>query len=235
MSERVAVVLLAHNEADTIEAEIRAFDETIVQRLPGAELIVAEDGSRDGTRDRIVKVAGEVPLRVVGGTERLGYTKAVEGALRSTDADWVFLCDGGAKHPPADFWPMWNARHGYDLLSGLKTNRQDQWYRQMLTVGFNVFLRILFGYHVYDADSGIRLFRRPVVDAVLRRTLTFVGFCSSEIVLRSIAAGFRYGEVPVSYRQRSGESRGIPVNRIPKVIRQGMIDLFALRRELGKR
>ncbi len=235
MSERVAVVLLAHNEVDTIGAEIRAFYQTIVQRLPGSELIVAEDGSRDGTRDRIVETAREIPLRVVGGTERLGYTRAVEGALRATDADWVFLCDGGAKHDPADFWPMWNARARFDLISGHKTNRQDQWYRQLMTAGFNLVLRLLFGHEVYDADSGIRLLKRPVVDAVLHRTLTFSGFCSSEIVLRSIAAGFRYGEVPVSYQQRSGESRGIPLNRMPKIIRQGLVDLFALRRELGSR
>lgn len=235
MSERVAIVLLAHNEADTIGSEIRAFHETIVQRLPGAEMIVAEDGSRDGTRDRILEAGREIPLRVVGGSERLGYTKAVEGALRTTDADWVFLCDGGAKHDPADFWPMWNARDRFDLISGRKTNRRDQWYRQLMTAGFNLVLRLLFGHEVYDADSGIRLLKRPAVDAILARTLTFVGFCSSEIVLRSIASGFRYGEVPVSYRQRAGESRGIPLHRLPKIIRQGLVDLFALRRELGPR
>jgi dolichol-phosphate mannosyltransferase len=235
MSERVAVLLLAHNEADTIAVEIRAFQETIVQRLPGAELIVAEDGSRDGTRERIEDVAREIPLRVVGGRERLGYTRAVEGALRSTDAEWVFLCDGGAKHDPEDFWALWNVRDRFDLIAGRKTGRRDQWYRRLLTVGFNFVLRLLFGHDVHDADSGIRLLRRPVVDGVLHHTLTFTGFCSTEIVLRSIAAGFRYGEVPVSYRQRSGPSRGIPLNRLPKVIWQGLVDLFALRRELHAR
>jgi dolichol-phosphate mannosyltransferase len=129
----VSVILLAHNEAATIEGEIRDFHRTIVARLPGAELIVAEDGSRDGTRDRIVDIAREIPLRVTGATERLGYTRAVVQAVAETTRPWVFLCDGGLKHDPADFWGLWEVRDRYDLLVGRRTNREDQSYRQLLT------------------------------------------------------------------------------------------------------
>lgn len=232
MQERVDVILLAHNEAETIREEIRAFHDAIVARLPDARLIIAEDGSRDGTRARILEAAADVPLRAVGGEERLGYTRAVEGALRAAEGTWVFLCDAGMKHDPGDFWSMWSARDRFDIIVGRKTGRQDQWYRRLLTVGFNVLVRLLFGHEVFDIDSGMRLLRRPVVDATLRRGLRFRGFASTEVGLLAIAAGFRYGEVPISYRQRAGESRGIPMRSIPKVIWRGVGDLLALRREL---
>ena len=119
----VAAVLLAHNEADTIQDEIRAFHEAIVARIPGAELVVAEDGSRDGTRDRILEMAREVPLRVTGGAERLGYARAVMGAVASTTTPWVFLCDGGLKHDPQDFWRLWAVRERYDYVAGRRTGR----------------------------------------------------------------------------------------------------------------
>lgn len=233
MGEHLAVIILAHNEAETIVAELRAFHAAIVQRHPDAELIVAEDGSGDGTRDRILELARELPLRVIGGAERLGYTRAVEGALRAGDADWIFLCDAGLKHDPHDFWRMWNERSRFDLISGRKTKRQDQWYRRFFTFGFNLLVRQMFGCEVFDSDSGMRLLRRPVVETMLRRGLTFRGFSSTEIVLRAIAAGYRYGEVPVSYRERAGESRGIPVRAIPRIILRGVRDLLALRRELS--
>ena len=160
-----------------------------MSRLP-AELIVAEDGSKDGTRARILEVGRELPLRVVGAEERLGYT------------------------------------------AGRKTARQDQWYRRLLTVGFNGFVRAVFGVEVFDCDSGMRLMSRAVVEATLRRGLTFRGFCSAEIVLRTIASGFRYGEVAITYGRRAGESRGIPLRSMPKVIMRGVRDLLTLRSEL---
>lgn len=227
----VSVVLLAHNEADTIRQEIRAFHDAVVTRLPGAELIMAEDGSRDGTRARILEVAREVPLRVTGAEERLGYARAVAGAVAAATQPWIFLCDGGLKHDPDDFWKLWAARDRFDYVAGRKSNREDQWYRQFFTWGFNLFIRQLFDYDVFDSDSGMRLMSRRVAEDIVPR-MTFKGFCSSEIVIRSIAAGLRYGEVPIAYRQRAGESRGLPTAKIPKAIAAAVKDLLRLRREL---
>jgi len=48
-NEPVSVIMVAFNEAETIEAEVLSFYRAIVERLPGSEFIVAEDGSRDRT------------------------------------------------------------------------------------------------------------------------------------------------------------------------------------------
>lgn len=228
----VSVVLLAHNEAATIREEVRAFHDVIVSRIPGAELIVAEDGSRDGTRERIVEASREIPLRLVGGDERLGYRRAVLGAIAAATKPWIFLCDGGLKHEPRDFWRFWAVRDEYDIIVGRKTNREDHLHRRVLTFGFNFMLRQMFGVEVYDADSGMRLLNRRVVDDVVNRRLTFNGFVSTEIVLRSIFQGLRYGEVPIAYRMRAGESRALPPRKIPIAVRGVMTDLLRLRREL---
>lgn len=227
----VSVVLLAHNEADTIKQEVRAFYDLIVRRIPNGELIVAEDGSRDGTRDRIVEVANEIPLRITGAAERLGYARAVAGAVREATQPWILLCDGGMKHDPNDFWRFWDVRDRYDYVAGRKTNRQDQWQRRIFTWGYNLVMRQLFDYDLFDADSGMRLMNRRVADQIVPQT-TFKNFTSSEIVLRSLHAGLRYGEVPISYRQRVGESRGMPPSKIPRAIAGAIGDLLRLRREL---
>lgn len=228
----VTVVLLAHNEASVIGSEIRAFHERIIRRLPTAELVVAEDGSRDGTRERIREVAEEVPLRLLGGAERLGYQKAVLNALQSTSSDWVCLFDSGLKHDPGDFWKLWDVRDRYDLVLGYRTNREDQWYRQFFTYGLNFVVRRLFGVAYRDCDTGMRLIRRPLVTAILESKPFFTGFGSTEIVLRAHSAGFRIAEIPTSYRQRKGASRGIPVRAIPRLILRVVKDLWRLRREL---
>jgi glycosyltransferase AglD len=228
----VSVVLLAHNEASVIADEIRSFNAAIIERLPESELVVAEDGSRDGTRERIAAVADEIPLRLLGSAERLGYRRAVLNTLSATSSEWIFLCDSGLKHDPADFWKLWNARHGYDLIVGSRTSRSDQWYRRLFTAGFNILVRSLFDTPLLDSDSGLRLMRRSVANAVVASDLFFRNFSSTEIALRALAAGFRCTEVPVSYRQRVGESRGMPLRGIPKSILGAVSDLRRLRREL---
>lgn len=231
----VSIVLLAHNEAEVIGREIRSFHGEIVSKVPGAELVIAEDGSRDGTRERIAEAGREIPLRLVGGTaERLGYKGGVLNALRAVDSDWVCLCDSGLKHDPADFWKLWQAREGNDLVLGYRTNRQDQWYRRFFTIAFNLVVRALFPTKIRDADTGLRLLRRPVVDLVLERGLQFRGFSSTEVVLVAQAAGFRCVEVPVSYAQRVGESRGVPVRSIGRAVVRAVVDLWRLRSELRR-
>ena len=231
-ADAVSIVLLAHNEADTIQQEIRDFYRTIVRRLPDCEFIVAEDGSRDGTRTRIEQVRPEIPLRLIGGTERLGYSKAVLGAVAAASRPWIFLCDSGLKHDPEDFWKLWQVRHSYDLIIGRKVNRRDQLHRRLLTIGYNFLLRMLFAYNVHDVDSGMRLFNRQVVERVINDRLTFRGFVSTEIVLRSIHRGLRYAEMPVSYRLRAGRSRALPVRRLPGAILSVLRDLWGLKHEL---
>ncbi|MEK6376166.1 MAG: glycosyltransferase [Acidobacteriota bacterium] len=76
-SEPVSYVLLAHNEASTIEQELRAIDAAVIRRLPGSELIVAEDGSSDGTRGVIEGLREELCLRLVVSNERKGSMKAI--------------------------------------------------------------------------------------------------------------------------------------------------------------
>jgi glycosyltransferase involved in cell wall biosynthesis len=229
----VSVILLAHNEAQSIGQELQAVHDLVVRRLPDCELIVAEDGSVDGTRERLLELSAEIPFRLVGGRERLGYGRALVGAIRSATRPWIFMCDGGLKHDAADFWRLYEARESYDLVVGRKTNRRDQLHRRFFTWGLNLFLRLYFGVAVRDADSGMRLLNRRVVEEVTDRPMIFRGFNGSEIVLRAIARGLRYGEVPISYRTRVGQSSGLPAKRIPRAIARLLSDARALRRELA--
>ena len=234
-SELVSVILLAHNEAPTIQREIAAFSDAVLRHLPHHEFILAEDGSVDGTRARIEEVRQTYDLKVVGAVERLGYARAVRNAVANARGEFVFACDAGEKHDPADFWKLYGHRHDADLIVGRKTNRTDQLYRRVLTYGLNLYVRALFGVRAFDVDSGIRLYNRRVIEEVLANPLHFRGFISTEIAVRAVSRGLRYLEVPVSYRQRAGESRGLPVRSMPGQITRLFADTWALKKELAAR
>jgi glycosyltransferase involved in cell wall biosynthesis len=228
----VSVILLAHNEAATIERELTGFHEAIVAKLPGSELIVAEDGSTDGTTEIIQRLEGTLHVVHRFSATRLGYARALREAVLAAKNDWVFFSDTGLKHDPHDFWKLYERIGDTDLIVGRKTNRSDQLYRRALTLSFNTYLRLYFDLdNIFDADSGFRLFNRKVIDAVFRKEVTFKSLVGSEIVLRTIFAGLRYAEVPVSYSLRVGESKGMPPRTIARQIWRVVGDLAKLKRE----
>lgn len=228
----VSVVVNVYNEAETIEAEIREIQDKIVSRLPGSEFIVAEDGSTDGTKEIIVRLVGELGIKHSTGLERKGYTKALRDAFALAKNPYIFFSDTGNKHDSADFWKLYGYRQPDGLVVGVKTNRTDQLYRRLLTWSYNRLLSWYFGVKVKDSDSGFRLYGREVVRKVFNEPWVNKDLIASEIVLRIIYSGFYFKEVPVSYRQRQGESRGLPLKKIPRIVLQLLAKLPRLKREL---
>jgi glycosyltransferase involved in cell wall biosynthesis len=235
-NDPVSLIMVAFNEAETIEAEVLSFHRAIVERLPGSELIVAEDGSRDRTPQILKELAARIGIIHLTSTERKGYKRALLDAVFAARNPYMFFSDSGGKHNPEEFWKLYALRQDYDLLVGRKTDRRDQLYRQWLTWSYNFAMRTYFGFpEIRDADSGFRLFNRAVVDRVLRRDLICRNLIASEIALRTIACGLRYGEVEISYNMRAGVSRGLPPAKIPSVILGALRAMVTLKAEFRGR
>ena len=231
-NEPISLIMVAFNEAETIEAEVLHFHRAIVEKLPGSEFIVAEDGSKDGTGEILKELAARIGIIHLTSRERKGYKRALLDAVLSARNPYIFFSDSGGKHDPEEFWKLYARRKEFDLVVGRKTNRKDQLYRRCLTWTYNFVIRNYFGFEeIRDADSGFRLFDRAVVDCVLRRNLICRNLVASEIVLRTIASGLRYGEVEVSYNMRSGTSRGLPPAKIPSVAWNALRSMGTLKAE----
>ena len=230
-ADRVSLILLSYNEARTIEREARGFLQDVVGRLPGSELIVAEDGSTDGTTEILRSLASSTRGLVhLHGDRRKGYARSLIDAVSSARNPYIFYCDTGLKFRPEDFWKVYQRRAEFDLVTGHRVGRTDQYYRRVLTCVYNLLLRLTFRGNIHDADSGFKLFNRCVVDQVFPH-LGFKDLVGSELVLRTIRAGLRYAEVPVDYLPRRGESRGLPLRKIPLTIAVAVRNLIALKKE----
>jgi glycosyltransferase involved in cell wall biosynthesis len=219
MNEPVSVIINVFNEGDTIDHEVRDIHAKIISKIPGSELIIAEDGSNDGTHEIIQGLAKELP-NVIHSTsiERKGYTKAFRDAVNLAKNPWVFFSDTGGKNDFADFYKLYEIRKGADLVIGTRHGRTDQLYRQALTWGYNKLLRLYFGVGVTDADSGFRLYNTALLKQVANQQWVFKNLISSEIVIRLHFMKAVIIETPVLYRQRKGVSRGLPPKKIPSVI-----------------
>ncbi len=219
----VSVLLLAFNEREVIEGVVRECWTKVVQKLPGSELIVAEDGSTDGTSELLRELAKELPIRLVQSRDRKGYTRALRDALGLAEKELVFFSDSSGKHDPGDFWLLYDALGDGDMVIGYKHPRRDPFYRIVLTRAFNGLVNLYFGVRFRDINSGFRLMRRRAVERVLRDEWRMKHLISFELTLRMALRGLKVVQAPVSHRGREhGPSRGLPIKKIPEAVAQAL-------------
>ncbi len=229
----VSVIVNVFNEADTIEHELREIHAHVVQKLPGSEVIVAEDGSTDGTKDILERLKSELGIIHSTSTERKGYARAFRDAVALARHPYIFFSDTGGKQDFAEFWKLYEHCDRYGIVSGMRAGRRDQLYRRLMTWTYNFLLRRYFHVKLYDADAGFRIYQAPVLRKIANETWVNRHLISSELALRAIYSGFEIKEVPVLYRQRAGTSRGLPPGKIPKVIASVVGNFSRLKHELA--
>ncbi|KAF0134131.1 MAG: hypothetical protein FD145_887 [Candidatus Saganbacteria bacterium] len=231
----ITLIMNAYNEAETIENEVRSFHENIISKIPGSQFIIAEDGSTDGTSEILERLASEIGIIHSTSKERKGYTKALKDAFKLAKTSYIFFSDSGGKHNPQDFWKLYPFCKSNDLVIGVKTSRNDQWYRKLLTWAYNLLLSYYFGVKLSDADSGFRIYSKRAVDKIFNEEWINKELIASEITLRAVFSGFTVKETPISYNQRKGESRGLPLKKIPSVIIRVLFNFPKLKNELNSR
>jgi glycosyltransferase involved in cell wall biosynthesis len=215
---------------------LRELHAKVATRVPNVEIVVAEDGSTDGTPEILARLAPELGIHLVSSRARKGYTRAVKDALAQARREWVFFLDSDGQHEPDDVFAMAALAEGEraDIVTGVKTPRQDPWPRLLLSRGLRIADRVLLGADFQDANCGFRLMRRAVVERLLPQIDKLPLFVNTELLLRARAAGFRVVEMPVRHYARSeGGSRGLPPARIPGEVYKLVRGLFALRAELA--
>ena len=220
-----------YNEADIIEKSIRSYYNELKGKIE-FEMIIAEDGSTDGTKKILRKLENELKIRVYLDDKRKGVLRAFKEALRYPKYDWIFLVDSDYQFDPKNFWKLLPYTRDYDIILGLKVRRKDPLYRIVLSKGFNFLLRFFFNVPFHDMDTGFKLIHKNIIKKILN-DVHILHYFTSELVVRSYYEGFRIVEVPVSHwKRKKGSSNVFPIRRIPLVIVEELIALHKFRKEL---
>jgi glycosyltransferase involved in cell wall biosynthesis len=232
----VSIVLLAHNEAEVIESVIRGFHEAVVSKIPGSEIIVAEDGSTDGTKEILARLIRTLPgLRWEEGKDRRGYVNAFKKAMTVPANELVVFCDSSGKHDPQDVWPMYRLMVDHDMVLGYKVNRADPFYRNFLSAVFNWIVNRYFAVGFKDIDCPLRIFRKSAFADIASMPWHERALVNFELTLRFQYRGYRVAQVPVRHFPRqSGASRGLPLKKIPRVIVNTLRNFSAIKSDITR-
>ena len=194
----LSIVMPCLNEVETIATCIRKAQLAIEKNGYVAEIIVADNGSTDGSK----MVAQELGARVVE-VARRGYGSALIGGIEAARGNLVIMGDADDSYDFAAIGPLVDKlRAGYDLVMGNRFEGGIQagamvWSHRWVGNPVLTFIsRVFFHTPVGDMHCGLRGFRREAI-ARLRLRATGMEF-ASEMVIKASLQRLKIAEIPVT-------------------------------------
>jgi glycosyltransferase involved in cell wall biosynthesis len=228
--QTLSVVLPAYNEEANIETAVRRAGEVADRLCADHEVIVVDDGSRDGTAETVRRLrADNDRIVLVQHPRNLGYGEALKSGFRTATMDLVFLTDADNQFDLDEIADFLQLIEQADVVAGHRVHRSDPWFRRVNGVAWNYLVRTLYYVPVRDVDCAFKLFRREVFEGV---TLDSGGaMVSTELMVTLSRAGYRIVEHGVTHLPRTA---GQPGGASPDVIARAFQELFRLHGKLSR-
>jgi glycosyltransferase involved in cell wall biosynthesis len=168
VTELVSIIVPVYNEEEVVGDLVKAIREVLEGEGLAFELILVDDGSKDGTFDLIREEAARDP-RIVGLRFRrnCGQTTAIKAGFDAARGDVCITMDGDLQHDPKAI-PEFLAkiREGYDLVCSYRFQRSDAFLRRFPSRIANAIARKVSGLEVRDFGSTYRAYRTAVVKRI---------------------------------------------------------------------
>jgi dolichol-phosphate mannosyltransferase len=203
-----SVIIPARDEEESLPSTLRDIHTTFAASGIPHELVVVDDGSRDGTWTVLEKLKNEIPaLALLKNPGPHGFGRAIIHGLDHSRGDAVVIMMADASDSPADavkYWQLLNA--GWDCVFGsrfIKDGKVIDYPKIKLWVNrlANFLVRLGFNIKLNDTTNAFKAYRRTVIDGC--RPLIAPHFnLTVEIPLKAIVRGFTWTVIPISWQNR---------------------------------
>ncbi len=205
----VLVIVPTYNERDNIErvlTDLLALDVDL-------SVLVVDDNSPDGTGQVVDEFRNREPrVHAIHRPGKMGlgsaYITGFKWALAKTDAQFIFEMDADLSHDPNAIPEFLAKTPEADLVIGSRyldgiTVMNWPLRRLVLSVGANVYTRIITGMPVKDATGGFKCFRREVLEALPLDSIRSDGYSFQiEVNYHAWKRNFRIVEIPIVFVDR---------------------------------
>ncbi|MFA6197902.1 MAG: glycosyltransferase family 2 protein [Patescibacteria group bacterium] len=214
---KYSVIVPVYNE----EGAVTALHSEIVKVMRGLnqsfEIIFIDDGSSDQTFERLNSLS---PIKIVRFRKNFGQTAALDAGFKYAQGEIFITLDGDGQNDPNDFPKLLKKLdEGYDLVSGWRKNRRDDFSKRLISKGASILRRFFVADNVKDSGCTLKVYRREC----------FADFDLFGEIHRFIPAvlawhGFNIGELEVNHRPRISGQTKYNWKRVLK----GLIDMISV-------
>jgi glycosyltransferase involved in cell wall biosynthesis len=218
----VSVLVPVLNEAGTVEELARRVLAVLDDLGKSGEIIFVDDGSNDGTPQRVRAAHGEDPrIKLVWLRRNFGKAAALCAGFDACRGRIVFTMDGDLQDDPQEI-PRFLAKleaEELDLVSGWKKRRHDPPSKRYPSKLFNWVTRKLAQVDLHDFNCGFKVYRREVLEQI-----SIYGELHRYIPVLASRRGFRIGEIEVQHHPRTYGKSKYGFDRFYK----GLLDLITV-------
>jgi glycosyltransferase involved in cell wall biosynthesis len=195
----ISIIIPAFNEAQNIGHLIKS----IIERYPGAEIIVINDGSTDNTADEAKKAGASV----YNHPYNIGNGAAIKTGIRHASGDILILMDGDGQHDPEDIKEFLRYMEHYDMVVGARRNDQHaSWRRAIGNWFYNRLASYVAKFAIQDLTSGFRAIKADIAVSFLYFLPNTYSYPTT-LTLGVLRSGLSLKYIPIRLKQRkSGKS-----------------------------
>jgi glycosyltransferase involved in cell wall biosynthesis len=219
----LSVVAPVYNEIENLDALVREITAALEPEGLSFEIVLVDDGSSDGSSEKIAELAhasGSV-VRGLHFRENRGQTAAFDAGFKAARGRWVVTLDADLQNDPRDIPKLLEQLNEFDAAVGYRQTREDNWLRRISSRIANSIRNRLSGDDIIDTGCPLKAFRRESL-ADLKLYTGLHRFLPTLLRME----GYTVTQLPVSHRPRTaGKSKYGVSNRALRAF----IDLLAVR------
>jgi glycosyltransferase involved in cell wall biosynthesis len=225
----VSIVVPIYNEVDNLPDLIERIGAAMAGQALGFELLAVDDGSTDGSRERLRELAASTPwLRPVLLARNYGQSSALQAGFDRVRGRYVVTLDADLQNEPGDI-PLLLQRlesdPDVDMVSGWRKDRQDaELSRKLPSRIANKLISNATNVHLHDYGCALKAYRRPIIDRI-----RLYGELHRFIPSLAREAGARIAEVPVRHHARTRGVSKYGIDRTFRVILDLILVVFFMR------
>lgn len=199
----LSIVIPSYKQEKTIVNDIKNIKEALDDLRLQYEILIIVDGLVDKTYEKASLLKGK-HVRILGYQKNEGKGHAVRYGMMHAKGDVIGFIDAGMDIHPSGFKMLLNHMEWYnaDVIVGSKLHPASKvkypFYRTVLSWGYRLLTKVLFGFKVRDTQVGLKFFKKQVIKDVLPRLLVKHYAFDIELLAVSYALGYkRIYEAPV--------------------------------------
>ncbi|MGQ9544034.1 MAG: glycosyltransferase [Candidatus Bathyarchaeia archaeon] len=201
----VSVIMPAYNTAGQILGSLVRVEQTLSRVTGDYEVIVVDDGSLDGTGDIIESYSRlNHRVRLVSCGRNMGKGYALRRGFSEASKDIVAFLDSDSDIDAVHLKAYVEALEGYSMVVASKRHPQSDYrapfMRKILSVTFNMLVKLLLGIRCSDTQAGLKVFRRTEFGKIMRMGLVKRYAFDVELLALASLLKLRVREAPVKIR-----------------------------------
>jgi dolichol-phosphate mannosyltransferase len=196
----VSVIVPVYNEIAHVDDLLRAIHASPVKK----EIIIVDDGSTDGTREKLQALPSSNDVTIVFHERNCGKGAAIRTALAYARGEYILIQDSDLEYDPQDYASLLRPLEAgkANVVYGVRPDRPERGLRFFLGAKLLTHLtNLLYRAGIHDEATCYKVIRRSLLEQMQLECHRFE-FCP-EVTAKLCRLGMKIAEVPISYRPRS--------------------------------